>query len=371
MKKSALISLAILLAIALGIGFIGYNVWTNISRQGIATGFGFLQSTAGFAIIQTLVPYSEASTYGRAFVVGLLNTALVGVLAIGCATILGFAIGLGRLSRNWLLATTCRGYVETFRNIPLLLQIFFWYFAVLRNLPVPRLSLILMHRIFINNRGIYLPELLWTPATPWAIASMALGLLLFAMGRSRLNLSRLRSVTTTLSLIFVAVPLLFGFLGMPPISFKAPVLEGFNFSGGIVVIPELASMVLGLTVYTAAFVAEIVRAGVQAVPRGQIEAARSLGLSHAKATRLIVIPQALRVILPPLTSQYLNIIKNSSLAAAIGYPDLTAVFAGTVLNQTGQAVEVILITMIVYLSMSLMISLVMNHYQARTKWALR
>jgi general L-amino acid transport system permease protein len=295
---------------------------SNVGRQGIATGFDFLNSTAGFAIIQTLIPYSESSSYGRAFIVGLLNSALVATLAIIFSTIIGFTVGIARISNNWLVAKLAACYVELIRNIPLLLQIFFWYFVVLRSLPVPRQSYVYFDSIFLNNRGIYLPTVTFAS---WFSGS--------------------------------------------PFTLNVPQLQGFNFTGGFVILPELAALLTGLTCYTAAFIAEIVRSGILGVTQGQREAAYSLGMSRSQTTRLVILPQAVRIIIPPLTSQFLNVVKNSSLAAAIGYPDLVAVFAGTVLNQTGQAIEVIFITMMVYLAISLGISLFMNMYHARAKWA--
>jgi general L-amino acid transport system permease protein len=347
------------------------NTLANMESRGISTGFGFLGSEAGFGIIQTLIPYSETSTFGRTFVVGLLNTLLVSALGILLATLLGFLIGIARLSRNWLIARLAATYIEIFRNIPLLLQIFFWYFAVLRALPGPRQSLALGDAVFLNLRGLYLPRPLPETGFGWVIAALLIGLL------SALALrywARWRQAATGRPFPFAAVMLTM-ILGLPmvafllagaPLGWELPALRGFNFRGGVTVIPELAALLLALSIYTAAFIAEIVRAGIQSVPEGQTEAAASLGLRRAQILRLIVVPQALRVIIPPLTSQYLNLLKNSSLATAIGYPDLVNVFAGTTLNQTGQAVEVIAMTMAVYLTISLLISLMMNWYNARS-----
>ena len=346
------------------------NTLANMESRGISTGFGFLRSEAGFGIIQTLIPYSEASTFGRTFVVGLLNTLLVSALGILLATLLGFLIGIARLSRNWIVARLAGTYIEIFRNIPLLLQIFFWYFAVLRALPGPRQSLALGDAVFLNLRGLYLPRPVPESGFGWVIGALSVGFLCafalrFWARRRQLASGRPFPVAPVMLVLILGLPAVVFLLIGAPLGWEMPALRGFNFRGGITVIPELAALLLALSIYTAAFVAEIVRAGIQSVPSGQTEAAASLGLRRGQILRLIVIPQALRVIIPPLTSQYLNLLKNSSLATAIGYPDLVNVFAGTTLNQTGQAVEVIAMTMAVYLTISLLISLAMNWYNAR------
>jgi general L-amino acid transport system permease protein len=359
-----------LIAVLALLGFIVHNTLTNLESRGINTGFGFLANESGFGIIQTLVEYSETSSFGRTFVVGLLNTLLVSLLGIGLATLLGFAIGVARLSHNWLVSRLAAVYIEVFRNVPLLLQIFFWYFAVLRALPHPRDSLALGEAVFLNLRGLYVPRPLFEPGFGWVLAALAVAvacaLLLAAWARRRRLLTgqHFASGWAGLGLILLLPGLAFLFAGAP-LGWELPALRGFNFRGGITVIPELAALLMALTIYTAAFIAEIVRAGILAVPKGQTEAAAALGLKRMQVLRLVIIPQALRVIIPPLTSQYLNLLKNSSLATAIGYPDLVNVFAGTTLNQTGQAVEVIAMTMAVYLSISLAISLLMNWYNAR------
>jgi len=325
-----------------------------MARQGIASGFGFLDSTAGIGISMSLIPYTEASSYGRAFLVGLLNTLLVSAISIAIATVIGFAVGLSRLSSNWLLARIAGAYVEILRNIPLLLQIFFWYFAVLRALPAPRQSLSPFGGVFLNNRGLYLPSPHMGPASVLlllaALAAIVAVAIFLRRGRTG---AALTAGCGALAAAGVAVALA---------DWAVPELRGFNFRGGVALLPELVALTVALSTYTAAFIAEVVRAGVQAVPRGQVEAARALGLSPGHVLRLVLVPQALRVIVPPLTNQYLNLTKNSSLAAAIAYPDLVSVFAGTVLNITGQAVEVIAITMAVYLAISLAIALAMNLY---------
>jgi general L-amino acid transport system permease protein len=370
-KSRAIAFQAIALIVTVGFGlYIFNNTQINLRRLGIASGFGFLSSPSGFDIIQTLIPYSPTESYGRVFWVALLNTLLVSVLGIILATLLGFIIGIARLSKNWLISRLALVYVELFRNIPLLLQIFFWYFAVLRAMPAPRQSLNLGDAVFINIRGLYLPAPEFQAAFGWVLlvfgiaAGLAWWLGRWARHRQMTTGQQFPIVSASLALL-IGLPLLTFWLVGSPLSWQIPELRGFNFQGGWVIIPEMASLLLALALYTATFIAEIVRAGIQAVSHGQTEAASSLGLSHGFTLRLIILPQALRVIIPPLTNQYLNLTKNSSLAAAIGYPDLVAAFAGTVLNQTGQAIECIAITMAVYLSISLLISLMMNWYNRR------
>ncbi len=355
---------ALALGGALGLGlFLLLNLLDNLERLGIASGFGFLDSTAGFGITMSLIDYSETSSYGRAFLVGLLNTLLVSALGIVVATVIGFAIGIGRLSRNWLIARLATVYIETLRNVPLLLQIFFWYFAALSTLPSPRQSIVFADVVFLNNRGLYTPSPVAGPGFGWMLAGIVAGLIAAAL---YLRWSRRRASGRggwmAAAAIGLGIAALAGWAAGPVFSWDVPALGAFNFRGGWVLIPELVALLAALSLYTAAFIAEVVRAGIEAVPRGQVEAASALGLTRRQTLTEIVIPQALRVIVPPLTNQYLNLTKNSSLAAAIAYPELVSVFAGTVLNQTGQAVEVITITMAVYLAISLAISAVMNLY---------
>lgn len=359
----------LLLVIAAAVTLVD-NTLDNLHRRGITTGFGFLDSPSGFGILQTLIDYSETSSYARVFVVGLLNSLLVSLLGILLATLLGFVVGIARLSGNWLVARLAAVYVETFRNIPLLLQVFFWYFVVVETLPGPRDSLALGDWVYLNLRGLYLPwprfgeDFVWV----WlALASvLALLVLLARWSRRRREATGRGLPVAPIGLVLLLlVPAAAYWVAGQPLSWDVPVLQRFNFQGGLVVIPELTALLTALVVYTATFIAEIVRAGIQSVPNGQSEAAAALGLSRRQTLRLVLVPQALRVIVPPLTSQYLNLLKNSSLATAIGYPDLVNVFAGTTLNNTGQAVEVIAITMAVYLSISLAISLLMNLYNAR------
>lgn len=355
------------------VGFFAYvldNTLNNLEQRGISTGFGFLSVEAGFGILQTLIEYSETSSYGRTFAVGLLNTLLVSALGILLATLLGFAIGVARLSGNWLVARLAGAYVEIFRNIPLLLQIFFWYFAVLRALPMPRQSLSFQDAVFVNLRGLYLPRPVLESGFGLVLGAVGIALIASVLlrrwaRRRRDETGQQPAIGRYAVVMLVGLPLLAFYLAGKPLSWELPALRGFNFQGGIVVIPELTALLLALSIYTAAFIAEIVRSGILAVPKGQTEAAYALGLRPGQTLRLVIIPQALRVIIPPLTSQYLNLFKNSSLATAIGYPDLVSVFAGTTLNQTGQAVEVIAMTMAVYLFISLLISLIMNWYNKR------
>jgi general L-amino acid transport system permease protein len=361
------------------IAFVFYEAATNavenLQRAKIASGFGFLNNTAGFDVNQTLIEFSAAgSTYGQAFVVGLLNTLLVAAIGIVFATILGFVIGIARLSKNWMVAKVAMVYVETIRNIPLLLQLLFWYNAVLAPLPQPRDSISMGAGFFLNARGLFLPKPVFAGDT-WAIwAALAIGIVasfLFRRWARRIQEATGQQYPVnwiTIGLVFglpVLVWIVLALLGTNPISFDVPVKGTFNLRGGMTVFPEFVALLLGLVIYTAAFIGEVVRAGILAVSRGQTEAASAVGLTPGQTLRLVVVPQAMRVIIPPLTSQYLNITKNSSLAVAIGYPDLVQVFMGTVLNQTGQAIEVVVITMAVYLTISLVTSFIMNIYNRR------
>ncbi len=361
--------LAVIVVVALG-WYLFDNTQTNLEKRGIISGFAFLNNSAGFGIAQHLIEYSESDTYGRVFVIGLLNTLLVSVIGIVLATMLGFILGVARLSPNWLIGKLATIYIETFRNIPPLLQIFFWYFAVMLALPGPRQSLEVGQVFFLNSRGLYMPA----PSPSESFVTFIGVLVLAIIGTvllSRWSKARFEATGRRFPVSLGAVPLLLVLPGLAvllagnPLQWSTPELTGFNFRGGWVLIPELMALTLALTIYTAAFIAEIVRSGIMAVSHGQTEAARSLGLPAGRTLRLVIIPQALRVIIPPLTSQYLNLAKNSSLAAGIGYPDMVSLFAGTVLNQTGQAIEVIAITMSVYLAISISISMLMNWYNKR------
>ena len=363
------------LALCALVAFLVYGAASNaidhLQRAHIASGFGFWNQTAGFDISQTLISYSsQASTYGRAFWVGLLNTLLVAGLGVVFATVLGFIVGISRLSKNWLLAKVATGYVETIRNIPLLLQLLFWYNAVLKTLPEMRDSIVIFGGTYLNNRGLFLPKPQFLSGfdvvAVAALAGLIAATVFYLWEHKRQERTGQRGpVFTVMLALIVGLPFIALALKGFPLKFDYPQAGRFNIAGGIEVLPEFAALLFGLSIYTAAFIAEVVRAGILAVSRGQIEAAYSLGLKPSPTLRLIVVPQAMRVIIPPLTSQYLNLTKNSTLAVAIGYPDLVQVFTGTVLNQTGQAVEVVAITMLVYLTISLVTSLLMNLYNRR------
>lgn len=365
------IAQGLVLTLILGLaGYTIYNTGQNLHKAGITTGFGFLNQPSGFDIGQTLVNYSSESTYGQALVVGLLNTLLVSVLGIIGSTFLGFFLGIIRLSNNWLVSRMAAVYTETIRNIPLLLQILFWYLAILAPLPGPRQSLHIGDFLYLCNRGMMLPRPLVEPG--FGVVAITFGISLFASialvtwNKKRQMKTGQRFPAYLVSLALIVVTTLVALLatGMP-IHWELPVLKGFNFKGGITVLPELIALWLALTLYTATFIGEYVRSGILAVDKGQREAAFALGYRPGLMYRLIIIPQAMRVVTPPLISQYLTLIKNSSLAVVIGYPDLVHVFAGTALNQSGQAVEIITITMGVYLVLSLIISLIMNWYNRK------
>jgi general L-amino acid transport system permease protein len=373
-RNPAVRGLVFQILLVLGLVAFGYylvnNTLNNMEQRGITTGFDFLGNEAGFGILQSLIPYDETYSYGRTFFVGLLNTLLVAVLGIFFATLLGFFMGVARLSNNWLVARVATVYIETFRNIPLLLQILFWYFAVLQPLPRPRESLELGETVFLNNRGLFIPKPLAEEGFGYVLLALLVAVVIVVFmvrwARRRQEATGQQFPTAWAGLgLLIGLPLLvFLVMGMP-MHWEYPELKGFNFRGGIEIIPELAALTLALTIYTGTFIAEAVRSGIQAVSHGQTEAAGALGLRPNQTLKLVVIPQAMRVIVPQLTSQYLNLTKNSSLATAIGYPDLVNVFAGTTLNQTGQAVEVIAMTMAVYLTISLLISMFMNWYNKR------
>jgi general L-amino acid transport system permease protein len=350
--------------------FLFDNTQTNLQHRGITSGFDFLERSAGFGIAQHLIPYTESDSYARVFLIGLLNTLLVTFIGIVLATLLGFVVGVARLSNNWMINKLATVYIEIFRNIPPLLQILFWYFAVFLTLPGPRGSINIADRFFISNRGLNMPgatmaEGFWPFVISVVIALVAVwAMVRWANRRFDATGVPFHKFWTGLALLLV-IPALCSLVFGAPVHWEVPTLRGFNFVGGWVMIPELLALTLALTVYTAAFIAEIVRSGIKSVSHGQTEAARSLGLRNGPTLRKVIIPQALRVIIPPLTSQFLNLAKNSSLAAGIGYPEMVSLFAGTVLNQTGQAIEVIAITMSVYLAISISISLLMNWYNKR------
>ncbi len=361
--------LVVLVLVGAGVAYLVHNTIVNRQRLGVASGFDFLWQTAGFDISQTLIDYDRTYTYGRAFLVGLLNTFYVAIVGIFFATITGFIMGVARLSSNWLVARVATAYIEIVRNVPLLLQLIVWYVVVLGGLPPPRNSIAIADGAFLNVRGLFLPKPIFQPGIEWVWGGLVLALvaifLLRRWARRRFEeTGRPFPVLWTSIGLLIALPLLGFYLGGMPIQFEYPRLGKFRISGGLVMLPEFMAMVAGLSIYTGAFIAEIVRAGILAIAKGQWEAAAALGLSRTQTLRLVIIPQALRVIIPPQTSQYLNLTKNSSLGVAIAYPDFFNV-AGTINNQTGQAVEVIAITMAVYLFLSLLISAFMNWYNSR------
>ena len=347
-----------------------YNAVTNMQARGMPMGFGFWNEVAGFDINLHLISYTNLSTYGRAFWVGLLNTLLIAVICIPLATLLGFAIGVARLSPNWLLSRLALVYTSILRNIPLLLLLLFWYNAVLKSLPGPRQSISIGDVVFLDNRGLYLPMPVPREQSVWFISAIAAALILAAgfreWARRRQERTGEQAPSTLVAVgLILGLPAIASVAGGAPFGFDIAKLSGFNLKGGLQVIPEMAALVFGLVTFTAAFIAEIVRAGLLAVPVGQSEAAAALGLHRGLTMKLVVVPQAMRLITPPLTSQYLNIVKNSSLAVFIGYPDLVQIFAGTVLNQTQAAVQVMAITMAVYLFISLAVAVALNLFNAR------
>ena len=357
----------------LAVALIGSAVWwlasntiQNLNSRNIATGFHFLGREAGFDIGENLIDYSPADSYFKALLVGVLNTLRVAVIGIILATIIGTIIGIARLSKNWLVAKLASIYVEVVRNIPLILQLFFWYSLITEFLPGPRDALNPMAGVFLSNRGLKFPLPAHEFAYDLAMALFALGLIAaVALGhwaKRRQDATGQHFPTAWVNLgLILGLPIAGWLLAGAPLTFNAPALQGFNFVGGASLSPEFSALLLGLVIYTAGFIAEIVRSGIQAVGKGQTEASLALGLSKGQTLRLVVMPQALRVIVPPMTSQYLNITKNSSLAVAIGFPDIVSV-ANTTLNQTGQAIEGIAIIMAVFLTISLSIATFMNWY---------
>jgi general L-amino acid transport system permease protein len=352
--------------VALIVWYLIHNTSANLEARHIATGFGFLDRVAGIPIGERPIPYDPAvNTYGRALLVGVLNTLRVAVVGIVLATILGTLIGIGRLSRNWLLARITGFYVETLRDIPVLLQLLFWY-TMLQGLPAPRQALRIGDAVFLSNRGIKVPLLTWEPAHSWAIAGFFIGLVLTLAwnrhARARQSATGRRPPVWPVALAcLVGLPVVIWAALGAPFQLELPVLKGFNFQGGGTISPEYFALLIGLVIYTSSYIAEIVRSGIQAIPQGQWEAAGALGLRQGLVLRKIILPQALRVIIPPMTSQYLNLTKNSSLAVAIGFQDIVSI-ANTTLNQTGQAIEGIAVIMAVYLAISLSISVFMNWY---------
>lgn len=360
----------ILIAIVVGIGFfLVSNTLSNLAARGIQTGYAFLEIRAGFDIGELMIEYTNDDTYGRALIVGIMNTVKVAFIGIILASIVGVIMGIARLSSNWMVAKFASVYVEVMRNIPLLLHLFFWYGLLLNITPRPRDSWTPLPGVFVSNRGIQYPVMADHPIWAWVIVAMIVGCVLayfYARWADKKQAStghRPPTLLPSLGFIF-GLGFVVWLIGGLPTEVNSPELRGFNFSGGQRISPEFLALLLGLVIYTGAFIAEIVRSGIQAVNYGQTEAAKAVGLNPGTTLRLVILPQALRVIIPPVTSQYLNLTKNSSLAIAIGYPDLVAV-GNTALNQSGQAIEIISIFMIVYLTLSLLTSVFMNWYNGR------
>lgn len=346
--------------------YITTNMYHNIEQRGITTGFGFMSDVAGFGISESPIEYNDTtSTFFDAFLVGLLNTLYVSFFGIIFASILGLIVGVARLSKNFIISKLAIVYIEFFRNIPILLQILFWYNVVLAALPGPRQSIELGLNMFFNNRGFYMPKPLAESGFIFVTISfvLAIGVVWYLR---KWAIKRFEETGQDFPVIFASIgilifmPLLTYFVSGSPLNFDNPALKGFNFGGGMNFSPEFIALTFALSIYTATYIAEAIRSGIEAIPKGQKEAAASLGLSNYKALKIVILPQAIRIAIPPIINQYLNLTKNSSLATAIGYPELVTVFAGTVLNQTGQAIEIILVTMAVYLTISLVISFVLN-----------
>ena len=345
--------------------YIGVNTVHNIEQRGIRTGFDFLNTTAGFAINESPIPYSETSTYWTVFEVGVLNTLIVSFWAIVLSTILGLIIGVARLSKNWLIAKLASAYIDTFRNIPILLQILFWYNVVLATLPSPRQSIEFFNAVFLNNRGFIIPRPIFGESGWYILAGVITAILIDYFINRWLNKRQEETGQEFFFLpwgilILLVVPYLFYLFAPNTIQWDIPHLKGFNFRGGKVFSPEFLALAFALTIYTATFIAEAIRSGIEAVKKGQKEAAASIGLSPYQSLKLVILPQAIRIAIPPTINQYLNVVKNSSLATAIGYPEVVTVFAGTALNQVGQAIEMISMTMAVYLVISLIVSAILN-----------
>lgn len=361
--------IALVIGLLYFFGIIIGNTLSNMEATGIKTGFAFLNAAAGYDVLMSLISFEATDTYGRIFIVGFLNTILVSIIGIFFATLLGFLFGVAHFSPNWLIRKLALIYIETFRNIPLLLQVFFWYFAVLATLPNTRDSLSLGEAVFLNVRGLYIPKLVGGDYS--SLVHIAIGIAIagifflrkWAKKRQELTGQQFPVLKTSIAIV-ILLPLFVALLTGFPFTVEYPALKGFNYFGGITVIPELMALSIALSVYTGAFIAEAVRAGIQSIPRGQTEAARSIGLKEKKIMSLIVVPQAMRVIVPLLNSEYQSLVKNSTLAAAIGYPDLFNVFVGTALNQTGQAIETIFMTVVVYFVVNMVISFIMNRFNS-------
>jgi general L-amino acid transport system permease protein len=369
-KFRSIVYQIVLIALVIGVGFfLVSNTLSNLAARGIQTGYAFLNVRSGFDIGETMIEYTNDDTYGRALIAGALNTIKVAFFGIVLATIVGVIMGIARLSTNWIVAKFASVYVEVMRNIPLLLHLFFWYGVLINILPRPRDSWTPLPGVFMSNRGVQYPVMADNPIWVWVVVALIVGCVA-AFFFARWADQKQAATGVRPNTLLPSLGLIFGFaavvwvIGGAPTEVNAPELRGFNFSGGQRISPEFLALLLGLVIYTGSFIAEIVRSGIQAVNYGQTEAAKAVGLNPGQTLRLVVLPQALRVIIPPITSQYLNLTKNSSLAIAIGYPDLVAV-GQTSLNQSGQAIEIISIWMIVYLSLSLITSVFMNWYNGR------
>ena len=370
-KKRLIPQVLTLLSIILAISYFTFNAQVNMDNRGIAFGFGFLSQEASFDIGFSLIDYDGSNSYARAFLVGLLNTLLVSVIGIFFATLIGVTVGIGRLSSNYLVSKFSEVYVEVFRNIPLLLQLFFWYFAALRALPLPEEAMNFNDISYLTVKGWYVPKFIWTNFSIFIYSVVAAIIAIIFVSKHAKKQreefgKHIPSFYISVALLFT-LPFLSFLIGGVTLEFEIPVLKQmsatiFNFRGGVSIIPELMALAMALSMYTATFIAENVRAGILGIGKGQKEAAASIGLTKAQILKLVVLPQALRIIIPPTTNQYLNLTKNSSLAAAIAYPDIVLVFAGTALMQTGRAIEIVSITMGTYLLISLSISSFMNWY---------
>ncbi len=362
------------IAVVLIFGFFTYNAQVNMENRGIDFGYGFLSQEASFDVQFSLIEYDGSHSYFRAYLVGLLNTILVSVIGIIIATILGIVVGIARLSSNYLINKFAAFYVEFFRNIPLLLQLFFWYFAALRTLPLPQDAESFFGVFYLTIKGLYVPAFVWENFNVFFYSIIAAFVsIIFVRTYAKKVQENLGKQTPVLLIsigLLIILPLLSFLIGGVDLSFEIPKLKqlattSFVYDGGLSLPPELIALTLALSLYTATFIAECVRAGVQGVGKGQKEAAASIGLTPNQVLKLVVMPQALRIIIPPTTNQYLNLTKNSSLAAAIAYPDIVLVFAGTALMQTGKAIEIVSITMFTYLSLSISISILMNWYNKK------
>ena len=368
--RGILYQVIVILGFLFVVYFIAKNTAHNIEIRGIKSGFDFLNSTAGFDITESPIAFSPQSTHWEVFKVGLLNTLIISFAGIILSTILGLIIGVARLSSNWLINRLAAGYIETFRNIPVLLQILFWYNVVLATLPSTRQSINFFDGLFINNRGLFIPKPIFEPGSWLMGAGFVLALIAgwwlhrWAVKRHEATGENFPAFWTALGLVII-LPLLAYFVSGQPMHFDYPALKGFNFQGGKVLTPEFLALLFALTIYTATFIAEAIRSGIEAVAKGQKEAATALGLTPVQSLRFVVLPQAIRIAIPPIINQYLNLAKNSSLAAAVGYPELVTIFAGTSLNQTGQALEIIGITMLTYLMISLLVSVILNWFNSK------